>query len=502
MFQQINDFFEATTIHGFAYLSQSQRRSTRIIWSVIVTAAAVVVSYFLFETVDRFDAKYVSTTIETQKVNEFPFPAVTFIPGDSTLKDNFVRTFMNEFEFTRYKKENPTRDNKKFMEKYEWLVSPMNDKLFKSVEKFLINERSFLENKGSIFKVEVCSLVALKMTRNVKLRGPIITIFQNNMYKYTSFNDLMRLIKTDISPIIDEEVSKWNITKTEKEDACDDKSNSDIKQEMEAILLSYMFIFLGDNPQVGAGDLATETPFQTGLSKSNKYHNSTHQLITKMYNSMVNGSLPVSIVDIPSFFGTVTEKNFWDLGAYGYDDENYKINTIKNFIKNINISDESLRNYHYYWKIYNSKNVNITLYCLHTNGKGGNCSSRPLDFKMAMKKTDFMMVKGIKNNPKKGQVFEGNVTSPPCRNKDVIDFYKFGNICNFLTSISQENALVFLKLMKFTKQSPVCFEDEEEYKSIFSEQSTSNFEYTLKKKGWIYQGSISMLKINVTVDRI
>ena len=56
--------------------------------------------------------------------------------------------------------------------------------------------------------------------------------------------------------------------------------------------------------------------------------------------------------------------------------------------------------------------------------------------------------------------------------------------------------------MKFTKQSPVCFEDEEEYKSIFSEQSTSNFEYTLKKKGWIYQGSISMLKINVTVDRI
>ena len=159
MFKPINDFFEATTIHGFAYLSQSQRRSTRIIWSVIVTAAAVIVSYFLFETVDRFDEKYVSTTIETQKVNEFPFPAVTFIPGDFTLKDNFVRTFLNEFEFTRYNKENPTRDNEKFMEKYEWLVSPMNNKLFDAEEEFLINDinvnhkgETFLQEKQKVFK--------------------------------------------------------------------------------------------------------------------------------------------------------------------------------------------------------------------------------------------------------------------------------------------------------------------------------------------------------------
>ena len=110
-----NDFFEATSIHGFAYMSVSQTRCTRILWTLIVLAATGVASYLLYETVTGFEENYTSTTIETHSIKEFPFPAVTFDPGDYNSKDAFLRTFLNQLEFTRYKKNSPLRDNDKFL---------------------------------------------------------------------------------------------------------------------------------------------------------------------------------------------------------------------------------------------------------------------------------------------------------------------------------------------------------------------------------------------------
>ena len=97
--QELNHFCEATTIHGFAYISQSQKRSTRIIWTLVVLVAAGVTSY---ETVGGFDDKYVSTTIQTKDIKKYPFPAVTFSSGDFNSKKSFRRNFLNEFHFTRY----------------------------------------------------------------------------------------------------------------------------------------------------------------------------------------------------------------------------------------------------------------------------------------------------------------------------------------------------------------------------------------------------------------
>ena len=96
MLKKLNEFFEATTIHGFVYISQSQARSTRIIWTLVVLAAAVVVTYFLTETVVGFSEKYVSTTIESQSIKEYPFPAVTFSPGKYNSKKAFLRNFLND----------------------------------------------------------------------------------------------------------------------------------------------------------------------------------------------------------------------------------------------------------------------------------------------------------------------------------------------------------------------------------------------------------------------
>ena len=75
---EVNTFFSYTSIHGFPYISDTQSRSTRKIWTIIVLVAFGVASNFLYQTIKGFDEKYVSTTIETQSIQKFPFPAITF----------------------------------------------------------------------------------------------------------------------------------------------------------------------------------------------------------------------------------------------------------------------------------------------------------------------------------------------------------------------------------------------------------------------------------------
>ena len=79
-------------------------------------------------------ASYTSTTIETKSIQEFPFPAVTFHPGDYSSEDTFKRTLFNQFEFSRYDEQSSLRENEIFMNLYSWLVSPMHTTLFEDLE--------------------------------------------------------------------------------------------------------------------------------------------------------------------------------------------------------------------------------------------------------------------------------------------------------------------------------------------------------------------------------
>ena len=137
--KEVNEFFSSTSIHGLSYISDNQSRSTRIVWTLIIMGGFGVTSYFLYNTIDGFSDKYVTTTLETRSVKGYPFPAITFHPGEYNSKDEFLRHFLNQFEFTRYEENSPLRDNGKFMNLYEWLISPTNDKLFDDIEKILIN---------------------------------------------------------------------------------------------------------------------------------------------------------------------------------------------------------------------------------------------------------------------------------------------------------------------------------------------------------------------------
>ena len=129
LLSELNNFSEATTVHGFAYLSKGQKLSTRIIWTLIVLGASVVAGYFLYNTIKGFDENYTSTTIKTRSIKEYPFPAVTFHPGDFNSENAFTRIFFNQFEFTRYHENASMRDNDLFMRKFGWVVSPMNKEI-------------------------------------------------------------------------------------------------------------------------------------------------------------------------------------------------------------------------------------------------------------------------------------------------------------------------------------------------------------------------------------
>ena len=75
---------------------------------------------------------------------------------------------------------------------------------------------------------------------------------------------------------------------------------------------------------------------------------------------------------------------------------------------------------------------------------------------------------------------EGYVTDQPCSNIDVIHQFKIDPICDFIKTVSH-NKEAFLKLMKFTKQSPVFLEEDDEYNSVFSDVVNAKFGYSLKK---------------------
>ena len=476
----LNEFFASTTIHGLAYINQQQAGTTRFIWTLVVLAAAVLATYYQYQSITGFDNDFTSTTIETKSIQEFPFPAVTFHPGAYNLKNAFKRTFLNQFEFTRYHEESPLTDNDQFLDVYHWLVSPMHNDLFNGIETYLIGEKKFIRAKGRIFHEEVCALISLYI-KNVQFRKKIRIELLHTMYKFRSFGEVLKNLKTVVTPLIREEVSKSNLSKSEITEACKNTENKQVETEMQAFILSYLFLFLDKYTDVGAGDLATG-PFPTAFSrgKPNKPvrpgYIPIHNLLTSIYNDMVNGSLPSSIFEIPSFF-VRTDKQF----EWRWEYQTTKsVTVVNNMVELLNITDKSMRNYHFLWYSYFNKE-NITLFCV--NSKHVNCTENPLHgWSIANKKFEFEIVDKIRRERDLdfGQLMDIEAMEPPCTNNDNTEKYKIGSICKFIRSIAR-NKEAFLKLMKFSKQSPVFQEDDIEHLSVFPNQSADKFGFTLKR---------------------
>ena len=502
--KDVNEFFSSTSIHGLSYISDNQSRSTRIIWTLILVGAFGVTSYFLYNTIDGFSDKYVTTTLETRSVKGYPFPAITFHPGEYNSKDEFLRHFLNQFEFTRYEENSPLRDNGKFMNLYEWLISPTNDELFDDIEKILINDKEVFTggpNKGKTnlqylartLEDEVCNLVALQ-TKNISLKASIRDIFVSNLYKI-KWHAAIVFTKNQVGPIIHELSKKQNLSQSEIAAACRDANKQNIKTKMEALLVSFHYLFKSFYVDVGAGDLATG-PYRPHLTRD------THTLVTNMYNNMVNGSLPGSVLEFPLFF-VLPNKFSWrrdkiaftDLNQFIHDDlfiygEDRNIIEINNLVNHLNFTAEAMRNYHYLWYSYINKR-NFTLFCVNSNYEHYpvNCSTEALKFFYADEDWHYDMIEIIRGNSTMGTFIEGEPSTPPCTSVEIIKQFKIAPICNFIANISM-NKEAFLRLMKFTKQSPVFMEYQDKYSSI----STKNG-YILKNISKVRYGPMDETRL-------
>ena len=118
--------------------------------------------------------------------------------------------------------------------------------------------------------------------------------------------------------------------------------------------------------------------------------------------------------------------------------------------------------------------IALTLFCPKTL----NCTGSPFLWESTKDTKDYdVKYDRISKHPKDFIFLHGNSTSPPCSNSKIIEKFKIKSICIFLANISEKKES-FLKLMKYTKQSPVYLEDSEEYYMI-----SSKYGYYLRKDG-------------------
>ena len=228
---EVNAFLSTTSIHGLPYLHLTKSISSRIIWTVLVAATLTTATVLLVQTVGDWGTKYISTTIETESVVNFPFPAVTFHPGEFSSKKAFLRTFLNQFHMTRYNESSPLYDNEEFMKNFKMFVYNFDQgkSLFERVAKYLLEEEEFIKAKSGIFRQEVCSFLAFVVTGETTLgrvESRIEWLYNKNMFKVHEFNHALSLAKRVLSSEITERMSKGNVTGSEINSLCNERKTT------------------------------------------------------------------------------------------------------------------------------------------------------------------------------------------------------------------------------------------------------------------------------------
>ena len=133
-----------------------------------------------------------------------------------------MRTYLNQFGFTRYEESDNIRDNNMFRNKFGWLVKITTSKIFKHVQKYLLEEINFISQKGNIFKNEVCSLVALKV-KTVNVQNAVMQIYEDNVYKLRGFKPILTFIKQNVTQELNSLKKQYNISNNEVSSICKDK---------------------------------------------------------------------------------------------------------------------------------------------------------------------------------------------------------------------------------------------------------------------------------------
>ena len=171
------------------------------------------------------------------------------------------------------------------------------------------------------------------------------------MFKYFGFRNTTGFLTKTVAKKIEGMVEQLNITRPEIEDHCQRAENEAIKKEFEALLLSYVYVFMDrTSSEVGYGDLSAEEYFDTEKLNGN---------LTKIFNAVAGSSLP-SMIPIQDI-----SKSFKKIDTYG----------LKQFFGPSAVAKYeggAKKRYKDLWKVFLDGDETILLQC----GPEMNCSSQ------------------------------------------------------------------------------------------------------------------------------
>jgi len=128
-------YLEGASPHGIKYLSRSQPKLLRFVWSIVLIVALTYASLMIVDWLEAKRDNPVATSLRTEPINHIPFPALTFSLNPSPQYDNFhttsanyLATLLDNLEFDCMEKEsfsdpNCSRNQETYRKPFEPLLS-------------------------------------------------------------------------------------------------------------------------------------------------------------------------------------------------------------------------------------------------------------------------------------------------------------------------------------------------------------------------------------------
>ena len=97
--ENVINYLLTTTIHGLRYLYDGKNWVEKIVWLIIILGCFTGCFNLISQSLDEAAKEPILTTVETTKVQNVPFPAIT-IGGDANVNEwGFVDKFFNFLAF-------------------------------------------------------------------------------------------------------------------------------------------------------------------------------------------------------------------------------------------------------------------------------------------------------------------------------------------------------------------------------------------------------------------
>jgi hypothetical protein len=100
----MDQYLEASGIHGFSYLTRRHPFCARIFWSVIIVTGFSMAGFLIIESLNDWDSNQTITTLDSiaTPIQEVQFPTVTVCPHEESPPDNwsYLEKFLNALAFT------------------------------------------------------------------------------------------------------------------------------------------------------------------------------------------------------------------------------------------------------------------------------------------------------------------------------------------------------------------------------------------------------------------